>query len=75
MESLDTDSKKTDKAEFQWKGKTTAHGWEEELVRLVLSLQGSLSANISTVIMIIINDHDDVLRMQSMLIVVAVEMI
>ena len=44
-------------------------------LRLVLSLEGSLSANISTVIMIIINDHDDVLRMQLMLIVVAVEMI
>ena len=29
------------------------------MVRLVLSLEGSLSANISTVIMIIINDHDD----------------
>ena len=44
-------------------------------LRLVLSLEGSLSANISAVIMIIINDHDDVLRMQLMLIVVAVEMI
>ena len=44
-------------------------------LRLVLSLEGSLSASISTVIMIIINDHDDVLRMQLMLIVVAVEMI